>query len=206
MEDHSGAQRFEEQSNQELASAAKGGDREARNTLFIRLSQGIRKQTFPIKRSISKSEISLVDEDDIDQQAFIIFCDLLEEWDPRRAPFVPYIMRMMRWRALHYVRRVAGLRNTHRIVHVESSEEGAEIEEAQLTGPDREIETREGWRERVDQLREEWRKALNLRFYHDLSSEQIARLSVRSRRTVDRELRAAMLAIRASIQDEWEGR
>src|SRR6476620_3461732 len=69
----------------------------------------MKKLGYPAKRLLyvvtaSGRAGSAIDAEDIDQQAFIIFCDLLSTWDSESVPFMYYFPKIMHWRLLGYVR------------------------------------------------------------------------------------------------------
>jgi RNA polymerase sigma factor (sigma-70 family) len=152
--------------------------------------------------------------DDIDQQAFIEFCALVEEWEPRQMPFVAYMRRLLPWRLLHYVRRSVRYRSGVRVVPLASlgSSEGASgdgggepgIEDEATRDRITSIESNDAWRQHTESLDEGLRRAVGLRYGLGFSSREIASIEGRSRRTVDRDLRAARQKIKRSVQEEWE--
>ncbi len=199
-------------SDEALAAQAQAGDREARNALFLRHYEMMKMQAIPAKRMAGRrgSHNGPIDEHDIDQELFLAFCELLERWEPERTPLVPYLKKMVRWSMLHYVRDTLHYGRKRKVVRMatyDGQETGEESEPAQepVDEPLYEIESREGWQERTGPLKDEWKQSLSLRFYLDLTSRQIASAHGRSRRAVNRELHAAVSAIRESVEDEWEG-
>ncbi|HVF99551.1 MAG TPA: hypothetical protein VND68_06915, partial [Chloroflexia bacterium] len=96
-----------EEALERMALRARAGDEEARNALFLS-QQGLvgvlSRQAKGLVRSLERRDQSL-QSDDIDQQAFLEFCALVEEWQPRQMPFVAYMRHLLPWRLLHYVRR-----------------------------------------------------------------------------------------------------
>ena len=199
-----------------MALRARAGDEEARNALFLS-QQGLvgvlSRRAKGLVRSMERRDKSL-QPDDIDQQAFIEFCALVEEWEPRQVPFVAYMRRLLPWRLLHYVRRSVRYRSGVRMLSLNSfgasneangndaGEPGIEDETARdkIIG----IESSDAWRRHTGSLDEGLRRAVGLRYGLGFSSREIASIESRSRRTVDRDLRAAMQKIKRSMQDEWE--
>ena len=77
-------------SDDALALAAHNGDIPARNALYLRHRDLISKRITPARqlaRSLAASGAP-IDARDVEQEAFIRFCDLVDEWDPSRARFV----------------------------------------------------------------------------------------------------------------------
>jgi RNA polymerase sigma factor (sigma-70 family) len=194
----------------QLAWAAKGGDREARNSLFLKYQARINRLALPAKRMsarIAPDDMS-IEPEDVEQQAFLVFCELLEQWEPGRAPFAVYLASVMQWRLGHYVReathsrrkRVSGSRrdggNEAARPPVKSI---SEFMDARLE----EVESREAWQERTKSVSKEGKHWLHLRFTEGLSTRQIAALSGCTKRTVNRGLRAAISEIRKSLQEEY---
>ncbi len=207
----SGRERDEEASgqfaglgNEELARAAKAGDRAARNALFMRLQPDVRARSFEVKRRVGRSDGGPIEPEDVDQQAFIIFCELLEEWEPGRLRFASYLRAKVGWRILHYVRGTLHYRARVKTVRFDGEREKVEAqpggEEAQAP-----VEEKIGWEERTEGLDRRWREVLRQRFEEELSSKEIAALGGRSSRTVNRDLRTALRLVRERVEEEWEG-
>lgn len=199
-----------------MALRARAGDEEARNALFMSqmgLVRVLSRQAKGLVRSLERRDQSL-QPDDIDQQAFVEFCALLKEWEPRQTPFVAYMRHLLPWRLLHYVRRSVRYRSGVRILPLasfgaaneangnERGEPGIEDEATRdkIIG----IESNDAWRQHTEALDEGLRRAVSLRYGLGFSSREIASMEGRSRRTIDRDLRAAMQKIKRSLQDEWE--
>lgn len=191
-----------------LARAAKTGDREARNALYLQLLPLIMSKGQFAARVLARDGGGALLAEDLEQQAFLIFCDLLDVWEPERAPFVPYLKRKIAWRLLHFVRRSLHYRSRVRFVALPSDRESLEL----AAGPASEGDTGEarveraaGWKERTEHLETRWRETLRQHFIEELSSRQIADLKGASARTANRELRAALKAARARAEDEMDG-
>jgi RNA polymerase sigma factor (sigma-70 family) len=203
-------ERSREMTDEVLSLEAKGGDREARNILYLRLRGLIAKRVYPAKRLLGRASFGQngpLDADDIDQEAFVIFCVLLDDWQPERTPFVPYMATMMRWHAYRYVRSSLGLRSQRirlvRFSWLHRIEIGEAISD-ESPGPAEIAEGTEQWDTLLAQLSDGWRRFVSLKFYEGLSSNQIARASHCSSRTVNRALRAALEVLRQNAQEEWE--
>lgn len=206
---------YDDLSDDELAEAAKGGDREARNALFMRHRELIGKLCRVGKNVAAQHAHGAgpLTAEDVDQQAFLIFCDLLASWEPAKAPFVEYLRKVMPWSALHYVRRSLRYRARRKVVRlrlVEPTEEetretgetappSAEAEQSLLDAEDR-----AAWDEETEGLGEEWRRIIKMRYEQGLTTGEIAVLRGYSPRSINRELRAATDALRERIQDRWE--
>ncbi len=199
-----------------MALRARAGDREARNALFLS-QQGLvgilSRRAKRLVRSLEGRDRSL-QPGDIDQQAFVEFCALVAEWEPQQMPFLAYLRRLLPWRLLHYVRRSARYRSGLRVLPLTSIGVSAE---AQPDGPGEpgiedestrdkiiSIESSDAWRQHTESLDESLRRAVGLRYGLGFSSREIASIQGRSRRTVDRDIRAAMQTIKRNVQEEWE--
>lgn len=206
-----------------LAMAAKNGDREARNALYMRQRELIAKRIYPAKRLLGRLVQAQggaggpLEAEDIDQEAFLIFCRLVEEWQPQRAPFVPYLAEMISWHAFCFVRSNLHYRSTRvtmRRFPIVVYEQGASSEhEPQQEGSDTSepangaasaVENRESWDALVEQLHEDWQRLIRMKFHEGLSSRQIAARRQCSTRTVNRSLCAALELIRKAVEEQWE--
>jgi RNA polymerase sigma factor (sigma-70 family) len=197
----------------ELAIAAKDGNREARNALFLRHVPHFQRLAIPAKRIVANwaHKDRSIDTEDVDQQLFVIFCDLLDSWQRDRTPFIPYVISTMRWQALHYVREALHYRSKAMAAQSRDSwpdglngEGNAETDRRMADSPHAEVESRAAWLGHTAHLKPEWKYWLQLRFVQGMSSRQIAALHGCSRRTVNRELRAATQAVLHALQEEWE--
>lgn len=201
-------ERYDEEAVERTAVAAKAGDRTARNLLFMQNRGLIWRSGRSARRILAASRTdSALQPEDIDQQAFVEFCMLLDEWQPGSVPFLAYISKMLPWRLLHYIRRAMHYRSRVRMVRLEQHGEAAndtDIEDEAAQRKISRIESSDTWKYHTDPLDGGLREAVRLRYGLGLSSREIAQVQGRSRRTVDRELRAAIAAIKCSIADEWE--
>ena len=199
-----------------LALRARAGDREARNTLFLSqqgLVEILSRRAKGLVRSLEGRDQSL-QPGDIDQQAFLEFCALVEDWEPGLMPFVSYLRRLLPWRLLHYVRRSVRYRSGLRVLPLTSLAQSAGEDAGESGEPGIEdvatrdkiisIESRDAWKHHTESLDEAMRRAVSLRYGLGFSSREIASMEGRSRRTIDRDLHAAMQQIKRSVQEEWE--
>jgi RNA polymerase sigma factor (sigma-70 family) len=202
---------YSEWSDVALVDASRSGDREARNALFIRCRERIKVLCLKGKQmaiGLSDSDASITGED-VEQQAFLIFCDLLEGWEAScGVSFQDYLRKMMPWEAVHYVRSSTHYRARRKVrriqAHVETGEIDLQSKEAEQSLE--EVEDRVAWDDQTEALDDdEWRHLIKMRYEQGLSRREIATLRGYSPRTVNRELRAATDALRQKIQDEWEG-
>lgn len=206
--------RGENEAVQARAIAAKGGDREARNDLFLEHRAFIERLSRRAKRVAVgvPGGTSSIEPEDVEQQAFIEFCALLDDWEPGQAPFLPYLARLLPWRLLHYVRRVLRYRSGVRMVplslHSGDDEDGPgeqpDIEDESAQRRILGIESSEAWKYHTDVLEDGLRQAVMLRYGLDMSSREIALIQGCSRRTVDRELRTALHRIKRSLEDGFD--
>lgn len=212
MRDELSDSEFERWSNEELAQAAQAGSTEARNTLFLRQQALLKKLAYPAKRMLyvvtsSGRASSAIGPEDIDQQAFIIFCGLVNTWEPERAPFMHYFPKVMHWRLLGYVRdeftreHASDNDTLPALIPLEARYDSLQTQSA---GPSEAYSSVE-WDQHVSRLPEPLRETINLRFYHDLTTAQIASMRGRARRTVNRNIQAAISMLRQSMEDRREG-
>lgn len=214
MRDELGDSEIEQWSDEELAQAAQSGSIEARNALFLRQQALMKKLAYPAKRLLyavtsSGRASSAIGPEDIDQQAFIIFCGLLNTWEPARAPFMHYFPKVMHWRLLGYVRDEFTREHTSNrsqddalpaLIPLEARYGNPRIQSAGTGEAESDVE----WDQHVSRLPEPLRDTINLRFYHDLSTAQIASMRGRARRTVNRNIQAAISILRQSMEDRHE--
>lgn len=197
---------YEDWQDEELAVAAKEGNREARNVLFLRHEQRFQRLVAPVKRLVAKwsyGDKSIAPED-VDQQLFLIFCELLDSWDRARTPFISYATSMVRWHAFHFVRASFHARARVRVEHEASHEAWLDVLNEQEVSTPEEIDTTPVWRDYTSKLKPDWKRWVELRFEQGMSSVQIATVSGCSRRTIDRELRAAVHSMLTSIRETWQ--
>ncbi len=192
----------------QLALAAKKGDREARNALFMLYNPRIRKQCWIARQitALKSGSNGPITEEDVEQQAFLIFCALLESWEPSRGTFATYLRRTMPWEALHYVRSMLRYRSRQKVLRLLSLLDLGESEPESVSAEKSldEVEDREAWDEQTEDLGDEWRQLIEMRYEQGFTSAEIARLYGYSSRTINRELRAATDALREKMQNGWE--
>ncbi|MEA2575131.1 MAG: sigma factor [Chloroflexia bacterium] len=214
-EEHEGVDPVNE-AVERMALRARAGDREARNVLFLSqqgLVQILSRRARSLVRSLEARDRSL-QPGDIDQQAFVEFCALVEGWQPEQMPFVAYLRRLLPWRLLHYVRRSLRYRSRLRVLPMSSLRPPGEehtdergdpgIEDVATRDKIISIESSDAWKQHTESLDEGMRRAVSLRYGLGFSSREIASIEGRSRRTIDRDLRAAMQQIKRKVQEEWE--
>jgi RNA polymerase sigma factor (sigma-70 family) len=192
-----------------LARAAQVGDRAARDELYLRYRQAIRRATEPARRLAAQLDRtgSHIEPDDLEGEAFIIFCDLLDRWQPGRAPFVPYMLAAMSMRAYHYVRDSNNLRSGKRAVRLAGGPDGGDEPHVEREGAEdatSELDGREGWEALAGRLSDDWRRLVAMRYGQDLSAKRIALEVGRSERTVHRTLQYALNTLREALALENE--
>lgn len=204
---------FDGDSDHMLTSAAKGGDREARNALYLRHFHCINAMVARAKRivAIVWHTDSSMEAQDVVQQTFLIFCDLLDNWhgNPQKEPFLSYLARLMPSHATHFVRDTLHYRATTRVGLASSqfhaSQQPVESNQAQFEDLlDAQLQSNISWAHHTRNLTEQSNRWITLRYNLGLGSGQIADLCGVSRRTVDRELKAAITQMRHEIQSGWE--
>ena len=203
--------KHERERDDEMALAAQGGDRAARDTLYLRYRQAIRRATEPARRLAAQLEQSgsHVEPDDLEGEGFIIFCDLLERWQPGRAPFVPYMLAAMSRRAYHYVRDANHVRSASRAVRLVSGpDEDMERATESKSVPDvaGAVAERAGWDDLAGRLPANRRRMVAMRYGRDLPVQHVALVVGCSERTVSRRVGAALEALREALALETEAR
>ena len=206
--DEDGNNRDDEERREKLALAAKGGDEEARNRLYFRYERLLRVKSRRARRiaeGFGRGTGPVLGED-VDQQGFILFCELLDSWKPGDAPFREHLERGVGWGALHYVRRSLGYRRQRKVVRFTLREDERE-REPESEAAARQIEQIEGrvaWQSHAEALDERWQRLIRMKFDEELTTSEIAVIDGHSRRTVNRELRSAIDAVRAQLEEWWE--
>ena len=218
---------YDVMSDDALALEAHGGDRVARNTLYLRHTALISRRIIPARRLARCLAASgaPIDARDVEQEAFVIFCALIDEWEPERTPFVPFMAAMIWRRACKYVRQYQHLRSKRvRVVpmlRIRSLSHGAgpggEIGDGELLdalqppqfrppegSDERALAELLNWEVLVGTLRADWRRFVQLRFWEDRSSRQIASREGCSPRTVNRGLSAALAQIKWQLAEDRE--
>lgn len=93
-----------------LAMQAQAGDRSARNALYLalrpRIASSIRKLRYSGNWSGSEGRSWFFD--DLEQEAFLIFCELVEEWNPEPPRFAGYFFSRLPWRLRDRLRSWSG--------------------------------------------------------------------------------------------------
>ncbi|MEP6775243.1 MAG: sigma factor [Chloroflexota bacterium] len=218
---------YELMSDDDLALAARRGDIPARNALYLRHRDLISRRIAPatrLARNLAASGAP-IDARDVEQEAFIRFCDLIDEWDPTRARFVPFMAAMIWRRTCKYVRQYEHLRSRHiRVVPLSripdawrGPEKGARNAEGELFDilrtPQSGIFNESGeeafdedlnWESLVGTLRVDWKRFVRRRFWDDESCRHIAYREGCSPRTINRGLSAALKQLRCQLDEEKE--
>ena len=221
---------FDGASDDMLALAAKSSDHPhsalARNALYLRHFDRISAMAARAKRIVammSDTDRSM-EMEDVDQQTFLIFCHLLDNWNgnSEEESFLSYLARHMPSHASHYVRDTLHYRVKRRVGGVglrliassnSSSQfrtspqpvESAVDDQAEFEDVlDAQIESAIFWAYHTSSLTPQSNRCITLRYSHGLTSAQIADLCGVSRRTVDRELKAAITQIRHELLSTWE--
>ncbi len=94
-----------------LARRARAGDRVSRDTLYLSLQPRLLRighvlQPWPNTPRI----IGIWDDDDVAQETYLIFVDLLDAWDAE-LPFIPYLLGRFVWRLRDRILRGIGKPN-----------------------------------------------------------------------------------------------
>jgi RNA polymerase sigma factor (sigma-70 family) len=182
-----------------LARTAKEGCREVRNELFMRKMELIKRLARPARRlmlrTVSYRRLAnpAMELEDIDQQAFLVFCTVLDEWKPDVERFEECLTRRMPGQLLHYVRDTLRYSRRERGGIEENQPVLAEGDELRGTLPPYALA-----------LPAYLQEAVKLRYVDGLSSACIARLARRDRRTVHRNLKIALALMRDSLEETWE--
>jgi RNA polymerase sigma factor (sigma-70 family) len=209
--DYQSGRPFELWSNEELARAAKDGSEEARNALFLRHRAMINKLASYARKilriAIQSGRVNvIIGTEDIDQQAFVVFCEALVSWEPLSEPFMKYLKRKMPWRLREYVRdSLVGKYGdvSNKTLPLETHGDGRE--EYLLPRANDDADATARWGEHMRSLPLVLRPTIKLRYYHDMTSAQIANLTGHTRRDINRTLHNAIAILRQELQDDWEG-
>lgn len=218
---------YEMVSDNDLALDARNGDTSARNALYLRHRDLISRRIAPARRLARNLAASgaPIDPRDVEQEAFIRFCELIDEWDPARTHFVPFMSAMIWRRACKYVRQSEHLRSRHvKVVSVSripymwqgpgrgGKNAGGELlyilRRAQSgtcgdLGEDS-FDESINWESLVGTLRADWKRFVRLRFWDDKSCAHIASREGCSPRTINRGLSAALEQLRCQLNEERE--
>ena len=95
-----------------LALAARAGDAAARNALYTRLEPWLHCLAAPALRAARALPSARIEPDDVRQQIFICYVEVLRDWQPERAPFPLYLGHVLSRRLCRYVWRQAHPRET----------------------------------------------------------------------------------------------
>jgi len=189
-----------------LARAAKQGNSEARNALFMRKRTVIGSLSWKSQQIAGKGSQGpgAITPEDVEQQAFLVFCDLLREWEEARLDFCDFLRAVMPWRMLHYVRSATRYRLRKRVLRLAGNIEKRVFEWPSLDAEHDflEVDDRDAWDQQTADLSDEWKRIITMRYEQDLPSDEIATREGRSTRTINRHLRAANASIRRKIEDE----
>lgn len=201
----------EREQDDTLARAAQAGDRESRDALYFRCRHAIRRATEPARRLADQLEQSgsHIQPDDLEGEGFIIFCDLLERWQPGRAPFVPYMLAAMSRRAYHYVRDANHIRSPKRSVRLVPGPDASDESPAEtMSEPDiaGSVASREAWDALAGTLSADWRRLVTMRYGHDLPAKRVALVVGCSEDSVNRTVGAALRTLRKKLAHEVEAR
>jgi RNA polymerase sigma factor (sigma-70 family) len=88
-----------------LARLAQAGDLAARNALYMQMEPVLLRLAAPTLRDMRARPLVGVEQADLRQEIFVIFCALLRDWQPGRAPFAGYAGTVLPYRLHHYTRR-----------------------------------------------------------------------------------------------------
>lgn len=202
---------YETLEDEELAYAAKDGSKEARNCLFLRHTELIKMLTSRARRRLRgafyrRRANIILDYEDVYQQSFVVFCELLARWEPGIEPFVNYLRRKMPWRLQDYVRDAMMGRSgniAQETLPIEADgDNGTQLQSREHPADD--PDTLAQWNYHMKSLPATLRPAITLKYYDDLTSAQIACLTGRTRHEVNRSLHNALSILRQELQDTWE--
>jgi RNA polymerase sigma factor (sigma-70 family) len=195
-----------------LAAAAKGSDHPrsayARNALYLRHFDRISAMVARAKRivAIMWDIDRSIEAEDVVQQTFLIFCDLLDTWNgnSQEETFLSYIARLLPSHATHFVRDTLHYRARTRVLRQQPLESTigneAEFEDMLVA----QLQSNISWADQTRDLPEQSNRWVTLRYNLGLTTVQIALLSGVSPRTVDRHLKAALTQMRNDLQSIWE--
>jgi RNA polymerase sigma factor (sigma-70 family) len=215
-----------------LAFAARNGDRDARNALYLKHKPLISRRIIPAKRlaRLLQARGAPITAEDVEQESFVVFCRLLDEWQPEHSPFLPFLAKTISSALYEYVRDLQHLRSSRvqwadwaGTTPDESLDPGANARwdatgvPAQATATangdglrlvdspaDELILEAEKWVRLVGHLRADWAHLIRMRFWEDKSSRQIAQSQGCTQRTVNRVVQSALESIQDRMQEDWD--
>src|SRR5699024_2468216 len=95
---------------QQLAGLARGGDTDARDCLLFSLRPRLDRMGWMLKPWPNTPRLTgLWDQDDVRQETWVVFAELLEAWDGN-VNFVPYLLARFSWRLRDRILRGIGKR------------------------------------------------------------------------------------------------
>lgn len=96
----------------DLALQAKTGDPAARDCLWLSLEPRLNRVSWVLKPWPNSSGVTGIwDRDDVRQESWVVFAELLNTWDPN-VSFVPYFLARFAWRLRDRILRGIGKRQT----------------------------------------------------------------------------------------------
>ena len=212
----------EDWDDEELAGAIRAGSREARNTFYLRHQAELLEKGRPARRLLggirARGRMNVtISPEDIDQQLFVVFCELVEAWQGEvgECLLLEWLDRKLPGKLMHYVRGatryyVRGrLSETVPLFLDESGEEHYSI--ASCESPtDHEPEGASGnssknWKKHIETLPAELRETVELRWGQGLSNDEISRRTRHSHKRISRDLNKAVHVLRAELADNWDG-
>jgi DNA-directed RNA polymerase specialized sigma24 family protein len=187
-----------------LALRAHAGDRAARNDLYMLLLGSIRRMERRAQRYLRSVSWrhrggAPLSPEDISQEAFVVFCDLVETWQPSERAFDDYLRARLPSRLLHYVRDT--LFQDRAGVHDDAEDGGVEsIPAASAPSPER--TEWEDYLSGFSALSPYLAERLTLRYFSDRSAEQIALAFGQDRRKVYRDLEEARSVVAGALRPD----
>lgn len=177
-----------------LAAQAQAGDRAARNALYLallpRIAGSIRKLRY--SGNWNRAEGRSWFFDDLEQETFLIFCELVEEWKPEPPRFAGYFFSHLPWRLRDRLRAWSSttLRESQPLPLDALCDDIADPAIVRVM-----IESL------LAAIDPNHAAVVRLRFIDGLREREIARALGISTRTVRRRKMEGMVAIQASVRD-----
>ena len=203
--------RFEDLDDEALARVARAGDQAARNALFLRHATLVRRLGSRARRLVRVANWTgwanvPLEPEDVDQQAFVLFCQALVLWRPGGSePFMVYLRRKLPWLLLRHVHSVLVGRGGDPHLQATSFQGWHRDANARhVLDTVEDAEDHIAWDRQMETLPLALRGLVKLRYGDDLKSAQIAGLTGHNKRQVNRKLHEAISILRAGLEEDWE--
>jgi DNA-directed RNA polymerase specialized sigma24 family protein len=205
---------YEEWDDDALARAARTGDRDARNALYLRHLALVRKLGAYAKNIVrvvtwaGRKNVP-IEAEDVDQQAFVAFCDVLAAWSPDGAEaFIHCLKRRLPWLLRHYVDAVLADKGGDSYVRTIPFDDLSDDDQTKIAldkggpGTSEQAEANVAWGDHMRRVPLMLRETVALRYAYDLTSVKVGHVTGRSKRAINRRLHLALELLRAGMGEE----